>query len=80
MQVDEAMAAEHTAIRSMVTELGTYRALGTPIKMSRTPGGTRSPPPRFAEHADAVLTQHGYSPDDIARLKESGIVIEKRRK
>jgi formyl-CoA transferase len=80
MHVDEAMAAEHTAVRAMVTELGAYRGLGTPIKFSRTPGGTRAPPPRFAEHADAVLAQHGYSSDDIARLKQEGVVVSTRRK
>ena len=44
LNVDEAIAADHTAPRNMVTELGAYR-LGTPIKLSRTPGGTRSAPP-----------------------------------
>ena len=38
----QALAAPHTEHREMVTELGWYRGLGTPIKMSRTPGGTRS--------------------------------------
>jgi formyl-CoA transferase len=80
LPVDAAMAAEHTEARQMVTELGEYRALGTPIKMSRTPGGTRARPPRFAEHADSVLAQHGYSAEEIATLKRDGVVVETRRK
>src|SRR5437868_12692068 len=47
LNVDEAIAADHTEHRNMVTEIGPYRGLGTPIKLSRTPGGTRSAPPRF---------------------------------
>ena len=54
LYVDEAMAADHTAHRAMVTELGSYRGLGTPIKLSRTPGGTRSVPPRLSMSAMAA--------------------------
>jgi len=68
LYVDEAMAADHTAHREMVTELGAYRGLGTPIKLSRTPGGTRSAPPRFNEHGEAVLRARGFSDAEIAVL------------
>jgi len=79
LAVDEAMAAGHTAAREMVTELDGYRGLGTPIKLSRTPGGTRSKPPRFGEHTDDILAEHGYSTDDIARLRDDGIAFAVRR-
>lgn len=78
--VDEAMAAPHTAHRQMVTELDGYRGLGTPIKMSRTPGGTRAAPPRFAEHTEQVLARHGFSADEIAALREGGVLVEARRR
>jgi crotonobetainyl-CoA:carnitine CoA-transferase CaiB-like acyl-CoA transferase len=77
--VDEAAEAPHTAHREMVTELGAYKGLGTPIKLSRTPGGTRAAPPRFGEHGAAILAQHGYSPEEIARLQEAGVVLTRRR-
>ncbi len=79
LPVDEVMAAEHTAHREMVTELGDYRGLGTPIKLSRTPGGTRSAPPRFGEHGAEVLARHGYSEADIRRLEEAGVLYASRR-
>jgi formyl-CoA transferase len=63
----------------MVTELGWYRGLGTPIKMSRTPGGTRVVSPRFNEHGAAILAQHGFTPEQIAELAATGIVVDKRR-
>ncbi|MFN8982918.1 MAG: CaiB/BaiF CoA transferase family protein, partial [Alphaproteobacteria bacterium] len=50
LHVDEAMAADHTAFRDMVADIGDFRALNTPIKLSRTPGGARTRPPRFNQH------------------------------
>ena len=79
MHVDEAMNAPHTAHRQMVTELGSYRGLGTPIKMSRTPGGTRAAPPRFNEHGDDILARHGFTAEEMAELKSKGIVVAARR-
>ncbi|MDO9709769.1 CaiB/BaiF CoA transferase family protein [Paracraurococcus lichenis] len=80
LHVDEAMAAEHTAHRAMVTELGGYRGLGTPIKLSRTPGGTRAAPPRFAEHTEEVLASRGFSAEELKALRASGVLVEQRRK
>ncbi|GGC50959.1 CoA transferase [Siccirubricoccus deserti] len=80
LHVDEAMAADHTAHRAMVTELGSYRGLGTPIKLSRTPGGTRAVPPRFAEHTESVLQKHGYSAEEVKALRASGVLVEERRR
>ena len=80
MHVDEAMAAAHTAHREMVTELGDFRGLGTPIKLSRTPGGTRAAPPRFNEHGEAVLAEGGFSAEEIKALRASGVLVEARRK
>jgi crotonobetainyl-CoA:carnitine CoA-transferase CaiB-like acyl-CoA transferase len=80
LAVDETMSAAHTEARDMVVDLDGYRGLGTPIKLSRTPGGFRRKPPRFGEHTDAVLHEHGYSPEQIADLEKNGIVVTTRRK
>ncbi len=40
----------HTHHRNMVIEKGNYRAINTPIKLSRTPAVFRYPPPGFGEH------------------------------
>jgi len=83
LAVDEAMQAPHTAARAMAAELpmegGAYRALGTPIKMSRTPGGMRSAPPRFNEHGAEVLAGLGYTEDEMAGLRRDGVLFDKRR-
>jgi formyl-CoA transferase len=77
--VDEATSAPHTAHRQMVTELGWYKGLGTPIKFSRTPGGTRATPPKFGQHGEEVLRRHGYSAEDITQLRVKGVLLDKRR-
>jgi formyl-CoA transferase len=79
LAVDEALAAPHTAARDMVTELDGYRGVATPIKLSRTPGGTRARPPRFSEHGEDVLAGHGFSREEIAALKERGVLRASRR-
>jgi len=56
-----------------VTELDDYKGLGTPIKLSRTPGGTRSKPPTYAQHTDEVFAEFGFSPDEVAALKAAGL-------
>jgi crotonobetainyl-CoA:carnitine CoA-transferase CaiB-like acyl-CoA transferase len=85
MAVDQAMQAEHTAVREMVTELPmeggeTFRALGTPIKLSRTPGGTRAAPPRFNEHGADVLAGLGYTEAEVQQLRDEGILHDTRRR
>ncbi len=80
LHVDEAMQQDHTAHREMVSRLGDYVGLGTPIKLSRTPGGTRAEPPRFAEHTDSVLAAHGFGPEELKALRASGVLVDTRRK
>ncbi len=80
LNVDEAMAAAHTAHRGMVADVDGFRSLGTPIKLSRTPGGARAAPPRFDQHGGEVLTQHGYTEAEITALRASGVLVRQRRR
>ena len=79
LPVDESTSAAHTTHREMVTELDWYKGIGTPIKFSRTKGGTRRPPPRFSEHRTEVLTQHGYTETEIDALHAAGVLHAKRK-
>jgi crotonobetainyl-CoA:carnitine CoA-transferase CaiB-like acyl-CoA transferase len=79
LPVDQSTAAPHTEHREMVTELDWYRGIGTPIKFSRTGGGTRRPPPRFNQHGAEVLAQYGYSEEEIEALRANGVLHEARR-
>lgn len=44
--VPPALANPHTQHRSMVVEIGEYRGVASPIKLSRTPATYRVEPPR----------------------------------
>ncbi|MFT8243151.1 CaiB/BaiF CoA transferase family protein [Roseomonas sp. BN140053] len=79
LHVDEAVQAPHTAARGMVAELDWFRGLNTPIKLSRTPGGARRPPPGFNADGAALLAEHGYSEEEIAGLAERGVVVSAPR-
>ena len=79
LEVDEALDSELVKAREMVVELdqpGTdgVKQLGVPVKLSRTPGAPQGPGPSLGEQTDEVLTALGYSPDDIAALKDAGAV------
>lgn len=75
--LDEALSSELFKQREMVTELqypdgGTRKAIGVPVKLSRTPGSIQTPPPEFGQDTTAVLRQYGYSDEAIAALKAQG--------
>jgi crotonobetainyl-CoA:carnitine CoA-transferase CaiB-like acyl-CoA transferase len=38
----------------------------------------RLAPPRFGEHARAILREHGYADDEIDALERSGVVPPRR--
>jgi len=48
-------AHPHTAHRAMKVEQGAYRAIASPIKLSRTPATYRSVPPTLGEHTAQIF-------------------------
>ncbi|MBI5845081.1 MAG: CoA transferase [Deltaproteobacteria bacterium] len=50
------------------------QAIGTPVKLSDTKGGVRTPPVKFGESTDSVLAGLGYSGAEIKALREKGVV------
>lgn len=59
---DQVFADTQVQAREMVVEVehpaaGRTRTLGTPVKMSRTPGAVRRPAPRLGEHTAEVLAE-----------------------
>lgn len=70
----------HTRHRNMVVERGPYRAMGTPIKPSRSTAVFDHVPPRFAEHTDEVLARGAVSPDLKARATATDALPRCRRR
>jgi crotonobetainyl-CoA:carnitine CoA-transferase CaiB-like acyl-CoA transferase len=76
----QALESEHTNARGIVYEDDWYRGIGTPVRLGRTPGGLKSLPPKFSQHAQEILSDHGFNTATIERLTEAGIVVKSRRK
>lgn len=74
LSVEQALEQTHTRTRQMKVELGTYKGAGIPIKLDRTPGTVRLPPPRIGQHSEEVLTQMGRTAEEIQTLIGAGIV------
>jgi succinate--hydroxymethylglutarate CoA-transferase len=54
---------------------GPLRVLGTPLKLSDTPGRLDAAPPTLGQHTDAVLTTDlGLRHEEVQRLRGRGIV------
>jgi formyl-CoA transferase/CoA:oxalate CoA-transferase len=57
------------------SRIGSLNVLGTPLKLSVTPGEVRTAPPTLGQHTDAVLQRDlGLSGADIASLRAAGVV------
>ena len=54
--------------------VGRYRTMTKPIKFVDTPGPPPTPSPVFGQHSDEILAAYGYSAQDIAALRERGVV------
>ncbi len=52
----------------------TNRFLGTPVKMSRTPGAVTTLPPEYGENTISVLKAYGYSDADIERFETQDVI------
>jgi alpha-methylacyl-CoA racemase len=86
LDLDEVLRSELVLAREMVVELAQpaaergaqarlVRLLGTPIKLGRTPADpTRAPGPGLGEHTEEVLSEAGFSAEEIAALLAAGAV------
>ena len=77
--VDEVLADPQLAAREMLGSLphplaGHVATLGTPVKLSETPGGLRMAPPTLGQHTDAVLAEIGLDAARIAEMRRQGAV------
>jgi len=76
-------AAEHPQVkaRGMLVDVEhpdgfSLRIADTPVKLGRTPGGIKGPPPALGEHTDEVLSRLlGLSAEEIASLRQAEVVF-----
>jgi crotonobetainyl-CoA:carnitine CoA-transferase CaiB-like acyl-CoA transferase len=73
---EQALATDHVAARQMVLDVphpveGTYKALGFPVKLSRTPQQIRHHAPLLGEHSDEIrreLVERGLLTAEQAKV------------
>jgi len=53
--------------------LGPQRLVGQPMQLERTPSTIARAAPRRGEHTEEVLAELGIGPDDLARMKATGV-------
>jgi crotonobetainyl-CoA:carnitine CoA-transferase CaiB-like acyl-CoA transferase len=79
-EVAEVLADPQLEAREMIATVdhitaGAMKVLGTPIKLSETPGAVRLAPPGLGQHTDRILQEEiGLSRDEIEMLRSSNVV------
>lgn len=81
LSVPEALAHEQIEARGFVTELPfpgnagrVLKVLGSPVHVNGDPAAPSTPPPVLGQDTEVLLSELGYSPEEIARLRKEGTV------
>ena len=77
--IPEALADPQAEARGMTQQYdypgaGRVKALGNPVKLSRTPARPAAPPPALGQDNAAILAELGYSAQEIRQLKSSRVI------
>jgi crotonobetainyl-CoA:carnitine CoA-transferase CaiB-like acyl-CoA transferase len=74
LTVEQSLQQQHTLDREMKVSIGRYHGIGVPVKLDRTPGSVRLPPPGIGEHSVETLTRFGFDAERIAALRDQNII------
>lgn len=76
--VEEALKTELTAQEGMLctaeSDLGPIRYVGGPVRFSDASWEIQFRAPRLGEHTEEILTQLGYSSEEIEALRKNGVI------
>ncbi|MEW6274107.1 MAG: CaiB/BaiF CoA-transferase family protein [Bacillota bacterium] len=77
--ISEVVSHPQVLHRGMVVEMehekaGKVKVLGNPINFSEMPVQYRLPPPLLGRHTEEILSGLGYTAEEIARLRASGVI------
>ena len=71
---DPQVLARNMVVNVPHPEVPDLRVPGPPLKLTATPPTVRRYPPLLGEHNEEILTDAGYSPGQISRLREKGVI------
>jgi len=77
--VAQALAHPQVAARELIVQtehpaVGTLRQIALPVKFDHAPREARRPPPLLGQHTAEILSELGYSPESIEKLRNSGSI------
>ena len=74
-QAFEEPQVQHLQMLKKITSprLGEQRLMGQPITLTRTPSTIARATPRRGEHSEEVFLEIGYTREDLARMKATGV-------
>ena len=77
--IAEVFSDPQVLARNMLQEmphptLGTIKQTGLPLKFSKTPGGLDRHPPLLGEHNQELLSELGYSDQEIKSMAENSVI------
>jgi crotonobetainyl-CoA:carnitine CoA-transferase CaiB-like acyl-CoA transferase len=65
---------EQVIAREMISHVGKYAFVNQPIQFSTYPKRQEEPAPLLGEDTEAVLSEFGYSPEEISAMKADGTI------
>ena len=68
------LKATGSVVEVVDPEIGRTTQMGPYVFLSATPGSVKGPQPLLGAHTDEVLAELGRSPEQIAALRERGVV------
>jgi crotonobetainyl-CoA:carnitine CoA-transferase CaiB-like acyl-CoA transferase len=79
LSLEAALSAEQVKYRQVIETvdqpgIGPVKIFNLTAKFSKTPAEITAPPPLLSEHTEAILSEIGYTADEIADLKQKAVV------
>ena len=78
-RVSQVVTNPQVLARNMIAEMehpnvAELKTPGSPLKLTNSPAAIRRPPPLLGQHNDEVLAEQGFTSEQIADLKERGVI------